>query len=96
MEHYILDENKSPIKATLDEWANWFSESKRRVDFTTTWNGDVSTVFLGSDHRWGEGPPLIFETMVFGGTLDQEQERYSTWSEAEKGHAAMVARVNDG
>lgn len=25
----------------------------------------VSTVFLGIDHNWGEGPPLLFETMVF-------------------------------
>ena len=46
----------------------------------------VSTVFL-----WGH--PLLFETMVFGGKLDQEQKRYSTWEEAERGHAAMVERV---
>lgn len=32
------------------------------------------------------------ETMVFGGPLDAEMERYSTWDEAVAGHAAMVAR----
>lgn len=53
----------------------------------------VSTVFLGLDHRFGQGEPLVFETMVFGGPLDQEQERYSTWDEAEAGHKAMVERV---
>jgi len=55
----------------------------------------VSTIFLGLDHRpWGaHGPPILFETMVFGGPLDQEQERYGTWEEAAAGHTAMVARV---
>lgn len=31
----------------------------------------VSTVWLGIDHGWGEGPPLIFETMVFSGRLNR-------------------------
>jgi hypothetical protein len=57
----------------------------------------VSTVFLGLDHRFGNnGPPLVFETMVFCGALDGEQVRYSTWAEAEAGHEAMVARVRAG
>lgn len=25
----------------------------------------ISTVWLGLDHNWGPGPPLIFETMIF-------------------------------
>ena len=50
-------------------------------------------VFLGLDHQYGEGPPVLFETMVFGGELDQEQVRYHTWEEAAAGHAAMVERV---
>jgi hypothetical protein len=52
----------------------------------------VSTVFLGLDHRWGkQGPPILFETMIFGGVEDQYQERYATWDEAEAGHAKAVA-----
>lgn len=45
--------------------------------------------------RWwrGFGPPILFETMVFGGPLNEEQVRYVTWDEAERGHAEMVARV---
>jgi hypothetical protein len=96
-DHYILDENRNPVKVELLTWARQFEKAEdRRVDLTETWNGRVSTVFLGLDHQWGDGPPLIFETMVFGGTLDQEMERYSTWDEAVRGHAAMVSRVNDG
>lgn len=26
----------------------------------------VSTVWLALDHSWGGGPPLLFETMIFG------------------------------
>jgi hypothetical protein len=37
--------------------------------------------------------PLLFETMVFGGPLDGEQTRYSTWDEAKSGHDAMVTRL---
>jgi hypothetical protein len=55
---------------------------------------DVSTVFLGLDHSFGRNSqPMIFETMVFGGPLDGEQERCSTWAQAEAMHAAMVERV---
>jgi len=53
----------------------------------------ISTVFLGIDHNFGDGPPLLFETMVFGGKLDQEQDRYSTYDEAITGHDKMKRRV---
>jgi hypothetical protein len=47
----------------------------------------VSTVFLGIDHNLsGKGPPLLFETMIFGGTHNDYQKRYSTYKEAEEGH----------
>lgn len=57
---------------------------------------EVSTVFLGIDHNFsGKGAPVLFETMVFNGPLDQEQDRYCTEAEARKGHAAMVQRVRE-
>jgi hypothetical protein len=55
---------------------------------------EVSTVFLGLDHRFfGDGPPLVFETMVFGGPLNGEMERYGSWAAAEAGHKRWVAKV---
>jgi hypothetical protein len=54
----------------------------------------ISTVFLGLDHQWGDGPPLIFETMVFGGRFDQSQERYPTEEAALAGHARWVAQAS--
>jgi hypothetical protein len=53
----------------------------------------VSTVFLGLDHASGDGPPLLFETMVFNGPLHNDMDRYSNWTEAEMGHDAMVSRI---
>lgn len=54
----------------------------------------VFTVFLGLDHQFFyKGPQHLFETVVFGGKLDGEIERYSTWEEAEKGHKRWAEKV---
>ena len=56
-------------------------------------DGWISTVFLGLNHNCGDGPPILFETMVFGGEFDGYQDRYSTWEEAEEGHKKAVDLV---
>jgi hypothetical protein len=70
-------------------------EMYRRVALTNI--GDdiaISTVWLGIDHNFiHDGPPLIFETMVFGPVLDEEQWRYSTLAAAQRGHREAVALV---
>ena len=93
MSHYIL-EGKTPIIASAHQWAIWFGIADRTVKKTTI-SGDVevSTVFLGIDHQFGDGPPLLFETMIFGGKRDQEQWRYTTWDEAEAGHDMVIASL---
>lgn len=65
----------------------------RRVAIWKSSDVTVSTVFLSIDHQWGDGPPLIFETMVFGGPLDSECERYSTEQEAIEGHERWVEKA---
>ena len=84
---YIL-EGKSPKPVDdLLEWAEWFETANRRVARTKMWLGvEVSTVFLGLDYSFGRGPPVLFETMIFGGKQDQYQARYYTWAESEIGH----------
>lgn len=92
MTHYIL-ENREPVEvADILTWARWFETADRIVEQTTlSREVTVSTVFLGLDHRFvGGGPPLLFETMVFGGKRDGAQWRYSTWDEAAAGHEAAV------
>jgi len=72
--------------------------NNRKVKETTLKDGKwVSTVFLGIDHGFGEGKPLIFETMVFpkkGDYGDLYYERYSTEEEAIKGHDKIVKKFN--
>ena len=51
----------------------------------------VSTVFMAIDHQFGDGPPLLFETMIFGGDSSDHQQRYPTWDEAAEGHDEAVA-----
>lgn len=53
----------------------------------------VSTVFIGLDHSFGDGDPVLFETMIFGGALDESQWRYCTYDEAERGHAEAVTQA---
>ncbi len=77
----------------LLEWGSWFETANRHVGLDIFGDVRVSTVFLGLDHNFGNGEPLLFETMVFGGPLDGEQERYCTWDEAEAGHKVMVEKA---
>ena len=55
----------------------------------------VSTVFnMGINHRGLDGAdPLIFETRVLGGTMDQAKWRYSTWGQAEVGHQEVLEQL---
>ena len=99
-DRYILDEHGSPVRCpNLITWALWMETAERRIsqDIDESPNGPkvrVSTVFLGLDYRFGEGPPLLWETMVFGGPLDQEMDRYSSLEAAMRGHQKMCERVN--
>lgn len=95
MTQYILDGHTPKRCDDLRAYMKWRQANSRRVAQDDINGVTVSTVFLGIDHGFGDGPPILFETMVFGGALDQEQERYSTWAEAEAGHAVMVARVKE-
>ena len=56
----------------------------------------VSTVWLGLDHSWGDGPPLIFETMIFGGEHDEDRWRWSTEGAARSAHHRIVAALKAG
>lgn len=93
-DQYILEGHKPVPAPSLREWGTWMNDGeRRRVGWDVLGDVKVSTVFLGLDHSFGEGPPLLFETMIFGGKHDEYQERYSTWEQAEAGHAKALALV---
>ena len=93
---YILKDGKpEPCEDTL-EWGKSLQENQR-VDKRSENGVDVSTVFLGIDHSFGTGsPPILFETMVFGGKHNELQERYSTIEQAREGHQRICDMVFDG
>ena len=97
---YILDSNQDPVAETdLFVWAEWFERASRNrertVQKTELGNSVVSTVFLGLDHSFGDdsGIPILYETLVFGGALADEMQRYSTKEQALEGHRQMCNRV---
>lgn len=91
--NYILEGKEIVPCEDVLTWAKWFEKAERHVADDTIGDVRVSTVFLGIDHQFGDGPPILFETMVFGGPLDEEQERCSTYEEAERMHLVMCERV---
>jgi hypothetical protein len=100
--------NRGPVKLeTLKAWMEEMTRRDRiaaetgvdpwRVDETEIGAVRISTVFLGLDHNYTRrGPPILFETMIFGGRLDHFQNRCATWAEAEAMHAEAVRLVRAG
>jgi hypothetical protein len=93
---YILEGHTPVPIEDIDHWSWWCfgpgAPSRRRVAEEAVGEVWVSTVFTGAATGI-RSPPDLFETMVFGGALDQMQWRYATWEEAEAGHAQVVLLV---
>ncbi len=87
---YILD-GRTPVPADLLKWARWFETADRQVAHDLIGDISVSTIFVGLDISPTGGPPLVFETMIFGGGLSHSEWRYATWEEAEAGHREALA-----
>jgi hypothetical protein len=102
LQHRWILKGHDAVPCGLLEWAAWLEAStidkSRIVKQEQVGPYFISTVFLGLNHRFtGDGPPLLFETMVFHGEnvrgLDVEMARCSTWEEAEQQHARIRSLV---
>lgn len=98
LEKYVLDEHRNVQRShNLMAWARWVecAGERVRVDMDFFWDCQVSTVFLPINHNFADhGPPLLFETMVFGGGDDDlSQWRWETWAAAEAGHTVVCKAV---
>lgn len=88
---YVLIGQTPVPEPNLLAWAEWFETADRVVFQTEVRGGLVSTVFLGIDHNFSDdGPPILFETMVFMDGEASDMRRCSTWLEAEAQHHAVV------
>jgi hypothetical protein len=90
MPQYLLEEGQL-VPVSLLTWARWFETADRVVERTTIQSIGketitVSTVFIGLNE-------LLWETMIFGGPLDQETSRSSTEADAKQAHLTALARV---
>jgi hypothetical protein len=102
----VLKGHEPVPEPDLMAWGRWMEDAGRHVALSIQGDVNVSTVFLGLDHSFGHGPPVLFETMVFRGEMPSVSgttiklaargellERYSTWDEAAEGHRRWVAKV---
>ena len=98
---YILDDDHNPVPVSgLLEWAEWVSvhDSRRHVACDEIGGVQVSTIFLGWDHkgRFSAGPPILFETMILEGEHHGWQRRCATFGEAQALHGRAVRLVRTG
>jgi hypothetical protein len=95
--YYVLRDGEvieEPDYAQWTEWSKSSSEAGRCIASTTLNYGTVATVFLAMQMTLSKAdPPLLFETRVKGGWLNDEWQRYSTLEAAKAGHEVWVARV---
>lgn len=103
--YYYILEGKTPKQVDFMEYAKWHTQNQLQRVVAKTELPDgviVSTVFLGINHAFLDVPPLLFETMIFGGEHDGHTERYCAWEEAEEGHSRAIDLIfevninNDG
>ena len=104
--------NRQGEPLTLAEWGALLEDKsederaayKRVAEDTLPNRRWVSTVWLGLNHRFGPGKPLIFETMIAQLAEDEDephewldyQMRYATEAEALAGHDEAIAWALDG
>lgn len=95
--YYVLKGHEIVPTDDIREWGRmWDQPDGRIVARDSVGEVRVSTVFLGVDHNMGTGRVLLFETMTFGGDVDEWTWRYSTWDEAAAGHERIVAALRAG
>lgn len=95
----FFDRKGQPIGMIGAGRLKWDRPGYERVGHTTLPGRlgpvEISTVWLGANHNYKAGPPLIFETMIFweGEDLHLSCWRYPTVRQAEIGHRQVVRLV---
>ena len=99
MDWYTLDDKEQPVLLKGDAiYRNRPLEDWKPLK-TTVDGYEVSTVFLGLDHGYGEGEsPILWETMIFGdgpvkcasGDDNEYQVRYTSADDARSGHQRTI------
>jgi hypothetical protein len=94
---YILVDGQ-PVRVDWTVWGPWFENpDNRRVRETEVGEVVVSTIFVGVDtHHRRQGPPQLWETIVFAPGRSDYKERHSSHEDALGRHDALVEIARAG
>lgn len=86
---YVLDKNGKPVhEPDMAKYGRFLASDAKILKQDILPNRTVvSTVFTGCDYR---SPPLLWETIIFGGVRDGYEDRYTSREEALAGHEKAV------
>ena len=97
--YYILHDGEVIEEPDYQKWSAWFESAFKEVELVAEsplGSSTVSTRFLGLSMTLAQdSPPMVFETKVKGGWLDNQWERFSSLEEATAGHEGWVRRVRE-
>lgn len=82
--------------AALKYDANGDISDYARIAYDQLEHCALSTVWLGLNHSFTDGPPILFESMIFGGPHDGDMRRYATEDDALAGHLHAVDEIRAG
>ena len=92
--YFVLDADGHPRpEPDVEVWERWCQDANRGIARTLV-APDVAvlTIFRGvDDDEEPREEPLLFETTVFGGVLDGEEQRHATKADALAAHAELAA-----
>ena len=97
--YYILCDGDVIEEPDYTKWSAWFESTYKGVELiaeSRLGGSTVSTRFLALSMMLDQdSPPMVFETTVDGGWLDNQRERFSSLEEATAGHENWVRRVKE-
>jgi len=99
-DYYMLIDEEVVKAESIDDWLRWshLFDDKKIID-TKILGHRVSTIFLTIDHRsyMEEGPPVLFETMVFklNSNTGVYCERYTSLQVAKDRHQWIIDNIDE-
>lgn len=95
---YVMDKEGNAVPCGVAEWRAQRTDGSFVVKKDDVNGHLVSTVFLGMDHNFScEGPPVLWETMVFSPTGESvDVRRYTSREDALAGHAEVCLHLHAG
>jgi hypothetical protein len=99
---YIL-RGKTPVVAhNINEWGKFCNDiNNRRVAYHKNKEYSISTVFLGLEHGFRNGKPILWETLIYDYRIKDSEfneflYRYTTWNQAVLHHLIYKSRLERG